>query len=172
MDRQAILLKEYEFAQQHAASMRSHYWQVFGIFMPVNTAAFGGIIYAIIRGVDNVGWLTLLFGIVIVPLTVFLTRYLDRVSSVIRANHNRMQVIEGELGMDTHSMIYDLDHYDELSEIRKTKLREIQQNHASPSGRKDMQCVLQIYIGMWIVCIVLALFVQFLPGIKLLLLFL
>jgi hypothetical protein len=172
MDAQTVLLKEYELTQQHAASMRSHYWQILGIFMPVNTAAFGGIIYAIIRGVENVGLLTLLFGMVIIPVNVFLMRYAVRASAVINANHRRMQEIEGELGMYTHLMIDDLDNYKGLPEEKKGRLDKIYEKHAPPSGREDMQDVFKIYIGMWIGCIVLALIVQFVPGIKLLLPFL
>jgi len=157
MDKQAIYLREYELTQQNLDSTRSHYWQVFGIFMPVNTAAFGGIIYSIVSGVHDVWLLTLLFAFVIIPLTCFLTRYLNRVSSIIHGNYRRLQEIEKELGMYTHLMINDLDKdWNDLSKEEQERLRWAQGKHSRPSGQKDAIWVLRIYVLLWLACVGLA----------------
>jgi len=47
MNREEILLKEFEFCQQQNIAITGHYWLIFGIFMSVITALAAAVLYSI-----------------------------------------------------------------------------------------------------------------------------
>ena len=172
MDKQDILLKEYEVAQQHLTAMISHYWQIFSILIPVNTAFFGAVIYAILRSTPNVGVLAVMVGIIGIITMLFLWKYWERVKFYIAADYHRMHEIEAILGMSKNLMVHYLDQYNdrwsELDDSAQKRLDELHKKHIS-SPRIYIQLVFWAFIAMWVVCIVLSFI---LPCLKVLLLIL
>jgi hypothetical protein len=49
MDREEILLKEYETCQSDKNSIGSLFWIIVGVFMAINTALLGALPYAILQ---------------------------------------------------------------------------------------------------------------------------
>ncbi len=54
MNREEILLKEYEVCQQDINSRASRFWAIVGIFIPFNTALLGWIINWITKNLSIV----------------------------------------------------------------------------------------------------------------------
>lgn len=113
MDRQEILLKEYELCQQDIIDTSSRYWTIVSIFMAVSTAILGAIATGLISGnfisqaiqrhalpqTLVVGSFVFVLGGGIITILVFLMKWLDRVNCLTVINYERMREIETELGM-------------------------------------------------------------------------
>ena len=112
MKKQEILLKEYEVSQQHLNIMMSHYWTLFGVFMPVSTALLGAVPY-IILNFNKPQLLILALGSGIIIILFCLKFYFNRVNAMISADYFRMREIETKLGMFKNLYIHELDHWDE-----------------------------------------------------------
>jgi len=106
-------LTEYQVCQQDSEAESTRYWTIFGIFISVNTAIIGGLIYgvfntlfinAILKGENipdtlvKLTILTILF-VAIILITIFLESWLKRTNYLIQNNDRRMYEIEIELGM-------------------------------------------------------------------------
>ena len=128
MDKQGILLREYETCQEDSRAEASSYWTIFGIFISINTAIIGGLAYGLfntnfinaILNKENIPniivkltILTILFmGIILI--TKFLESWLDRVNYLIQNNNRRMREIEIELGMWKNLRIHILDKWNRI----------------------------------------------------------
>jgi len=152
MDRQEILLKEYEICQKDSSAMISAQWTVVGIFMTINTALLGWILKDIISAgiiLENFKGLVLAFGVGIILIIILLWQLLERVSFLVRINNNRMEIIETQLGIWKNRLvgIYDkrwVDIPKEYKEIFRCPKRKLGCLH-----------------GIWfarLICILLALF--------------
>jgi hypothetical protein len=137
MDREEILVKEYEACQEDNKAQSSHYWTIFGIFFSVNTAIFGGIAYGLfsttfIRDILSANstdlpqiFLTLfilsiiVFGLIL--FTYILKRWLDRVNFLIQTNNARVHEIEIILGTWRSLRIHIIDKWERVRNQRKFK---------------------------------------------------
>lgn len=91
MEREEVLLKEYETCQSHTNSIGSQYWSMVGTFIGFTTAFLAVSINF------NKPWLTLGLGVAAVIIVCFLWRMLRRIDTIIFSNNFRMREIENEL---------------------------------------------------------------------------
>jgi len=169
MNTENILLKEYEVAQNHLIFLMNYYWQIFAIFMPVNTAFLGAVTYAVIQKVPYAWLLALMLGLVSIVLTVFLLLYSFRVNFFIGVDYYRMREIERKLGMSKNWMVHYLDECNKLKLNDKElgrcmealdydydRVSHLRKSYVGPSGRKLLPVVFCAIILMWVVCIILS----------------
>jgi len=118
VNRQEILLKEYEACQSYLSSLGYQYWISAGVFMAVNTALLGAMLYGVVQYGNSLelcdilipGVIILILGVGMIMILVFLKQWLKRVHFVIKACYERMREIEAELGMWRNWMIHGVDH--------------------------------------------------------------
>jgi hypothetical protein len=108
-DKNDILLKEYETCQSYINALGSQFWVSVTIFMSINIAVLGGIIYGIIQnnGVlpKNTEFLVLIIGTGLILISWFLKAWQRRVSFLINFNNIRMRDIEDELAIENNSVM-------------------------------------------------------------------
>ena len=125
MDRQEILLKEYEVCQHDSSAMISAHWTVTGIFMGISTAVLGWILYSVISkssSLESVKGLVLVFGVVIIILLILLLLWMKRVDFLVQINNQRMRIIETQLGMSKNRIVDVLDnHWKDMSKEQRKK---------------------------------------------------
>jgi len=174
MDRQEILLKEYEVCQQHNDSIGSQVWTSTSIFMSINVAVLGGVAYGIItKGIpleENTKWLVLALGLGIISIFTFWMRWLNRMQFLTSINYERMREIEDELGMWKNWMARGLDDWDKLSDDKKKKLTDLHTRYPRgipwwnnrfpayrpPRGFEGLKWTARIVMIMWVSFIVIA----------------
>ncbi len=174
MDREEVLLKEYEVCQLDNNSSGTRFWIAFGIFFGINTALLGWIAPSIISKsmslsknnlewlsyiTDNVGWLVfiLVLGLGIIGILISLWLWLNRVNYLIRMNHHRMREIEEVLGMLKNSTIHWLDNRKEVPNEQRERLDEIRRRYPPPrTGSTIVPSLFIIVILLWIAAIVMS----------------
>lgn len=135
MDREEILLKEYEICHEDNKAQSSRYWGIFGIYVSVNVAVFGALIY----GLLNSDFLTrfanakgsyeviayyaiaMILIVAFAVITVLLKIWLDRSNYLISNNHKRIHEIELELGMYRSLKIHIIDKWHQKKQELKIK---------------------------------------------------
>ena len=155
MNRQEILLKEYEVCQQDGSSIASTHWTVVGIFIALNTALLGGAAYTILAGklplYENIKWLVLMFGVLVVLIAMFLRSWLNRANFLIFTNNFRMRQIEIELGMQKNRLVDLLDnHWNDLSQEQRERFAELRNRYAPRLTRfRGLNLIYFIVILLW-----------------------
>ena len=150
MDREEILLKEYEVCQRDADASARNFWTTFGFFVSFSTAIIGGMIAFGIRTqyINEIHpiWLglILIFGIIVLIVLCFLKSWLERVNYFIGSNNRRMRDIEIELGMEKNLRVWALDKWEKLcreenKEQYETLRKKIVQNFEFISDEKKQR---------------------------------
>jgi len=163
-DSQEILLTEYKTCQEDVDSLRSHYWVVFGAFVPISTALFGAIVFAVFHSprYDFIEWITLAIGIGMIFVICVLLRYLRRVNFFIWVNQYRMRRIESELGMKKNILVHIRDNYKEEELTSEQRMicgniyDESRKIYAGKVSDKYMPPVYGVLIGLWSLLIAFA----------------
>ena len=137
MEKDELLLKEYEFRQQDNQTQLSRYWTILGLFISINIHLIGGL--WILSNTDFVSAVTdasgLMFKIPIlfvILIGVFLiTKYMElslrRSRFVIETNIQRICDIEIELGLWKQLPLFIADQW--LRVRKKLKYKENLSNH-------------------------------------------
>jgi hypothetical protein len=130
MDRQEILLKEYETCQSVVNSIGSLFWIIVGVFMAINTALLGALLYVFLqRGglqiifkdypthsellqLRTLALVIVALGVGMIMVLVFLKRYHRRTRWLVRVARERMLEIENELGIWQGWIVFGLDRMD------------------------------------------------------------
>ncbi len=117
MDREEILLKEYEICQSHNNAIASQVWLSTSIFMSINLTLFGGLLYALLQskilihgtiGNQNLTFvmsLALLLAVAVVLILCSWRAWLQRTQHITRVNNIRMRQIEDAIQVDGTSVM-------------------------------------------------------------------
>ncbi|NWF77333.1 MAG: hypothetical protein HXY36_01855 [Chloroflexi bacterium] len=173
-NQQEVLLKEYEVCQQHNDSIGSQVWIATSVFMSVNVALLGAVIYSMTGSSlleRNIRCLVLVLGAGIIAILHFWKRWLNRMQFLTSINYERMREIEDELGMRKNKIAWSLDHWDGLTEEEKEKYKKLNEQYprygwwkflwkrfpkyAPPRGFEGSRSIVWILIMLWIIFIVL-----------------
>jgi len=126
INRQDILLREYEVCQQANDSIGRQVWLSTSVFLSTNVGLLGWIAYGITtRGAphpDNIHWLVLGLGLGIISIFIFWIHWLNRMQFLTRMNYERMREIEIDLGMWKNWFARALDKWGKLSKEKWEKL--------------------------------------------------
>jgi len=176
MDRQHVLLREYETCQSKINSIASQYWTIFSIFLPINTGLLVWLMSSIIsrnsisQSGTNARLLVIVLGLGMILIIGFLWRYFNRVNFIISISYYRMLHIEVELGMWSNRLIDIIDNWQSTSEEKRSKFADLRnkypreqwwkfwrssQGHVSPSGRGSMRSIFLVLTLLWVAFIVL-----------------
>ncbi len=91
MDREQIILREFETCQSQTNSIGAQYWAMVGTFIGFATA------FLAVSTVLARPWLTLGLGIAAIFIACLLYRMLKRINTIIFSNNFRMREIEDDL---------------------------------------------------------------------------
>jgi len=110
MDKDEILIKEYETCQSHNNNLGNQTWLSFSIAFSANVVLLAGIGYALIQKSTNLepifAYMALVLFIIICIFLFLLMRWRSRVKYLLGVNHMRMRRIEDEiLDRDNESSI-------------------------------------------------------------------
>ncbi len=163
MNRQDVLLKEYEVCQQDINHNASQYWVVVGIFMGINTVLLGWVVYSIIQKSEppseNAKWLVVVLGLAVIAIVAVLWFWMNRVNFLIRISHHRMQEIETELGMRKNLIINLLDDGKKRGVKKEDIPTDLSKYYPPPrSGATIVPWMFGIVIFLWVFFIVVAWF--------------
>ncbi len=163
MDREEILLREYEACQTSVDSTASRYWTILGIFISINAVLLGGVGFFINSNrvsqtfYPGAKWLVLVLGIGSIAILYYLWRWLRRINFYIRIDYFRMQEIENQLGMLKNRTIHWLDNEKEVPEAQKTRIGNIRAHFPPPAKETGNLKAIFIILGIiWIVLIIIA----------------
>lgn len=159
MDREEILLKEYELCQHDKSSSSTSYWTLAGIFIGVSSAILAGLLYGIfannslfqalvkilfsldeitndieIKQVKVVAVCMLLLGIAMIIIICKLWRWLRRTQFLAFRNDERMREIERILKMWKSHIIHGIDN---ANEDKWGELPIIEREHMSCYKQRD-----------------------------------
>jgi len=114
MDREEILLKEYEVCQSHNNSLGSQAWVSISILVTVNVLLIGQVVVNIVlKSVPIVGCsklvLVILIALVMIMILWIFKRWDKRIDFMVLLNNERMRHIETTLGMWKNWRVYGLD---------------------------------------------------------------
>lgn len=117
MDREDILLKEYEVCQSHNNSLGQQAWVTISILITVNIIAIGQVSYEILQNsFPVVGCLNFILVIclasVMVLILIIFYRWGKRIDFIILLNNERMRQIETKLEMWKNWRVFGLDILD------------------------------------------------------------
>ncbi|MBI2851089.1 MAG: hypothetical protein HYX80_08645 [Chloroflexi bacterium] len=138
MDRQEILLKEYETCQSDNNTLASRFWVVSGIYVSLNTAILAGLLAASTSSggafpVATIKPLSLMLGLGTICINVLLFLYQTRINYTIQINYYRIQQIESEVGMRKGYLIDALDRWKKLPDEKKKQLSDLRDRFPSRS---------------------------------------
>jgi hypothetical protein len=124
------LLTEYQVCEHDNSSSAQSYWIIFGIFMALNTAILGGLVFTVFQsdilsetlfqktiqsGVQTqiaaFCAIAAILGIIIMVVFYKLRNWLDRVNFLIQTNNRRMRTIEINLGMWKSWRVHLIDQF-------------------------------------------------------------
>ncbi len=139
MEKDEILLKEYEMCQSYTNYLGTQYWVGLNIFITLNMALLGGVTYSIIQSdatlPESTRWLILALGVVAIIFSLLMRGLYLRNWFITQLNFSRMREIEDDLGMEKNWRIHGLDlfygnneEFGKLSEERRRWIREIRQS--------------------------------------------
>jgi len=173
-DKQEVLLREYEVCQQHNNSIGSQVWIATSVFMSVNVALFGSVVYSMISSSlleRNIKCLGLVLGVGIIVILYCWKRWLNRMQFLTSINYERMREIEEALEMRKNKIAWSLDHWGELREEEKEEFKKLNERYprygwweflwkrfpkyAPPRGFEGLRSIVQILMVLWIIFIVL-----------------
>ncbi len=177
MDRQEILLKEYEACQTHNNSIGSQVWVSTTIFLSINITLLGWLLHSIITkdafGMSIVTSMTDLgniiepnilgtkiattaIGIGIICILRFWKRWLKRMRFQTTVNFDRMGTIERKLRICRHTISRRLDktfkHEEHCTPEQKRRFEGKRKfwNYFPASGFDGLIRIASILIGLWV----------------------
>jgi hypothetical protein len=175
MDRQEILLREYEACQRHNDSIGSQVWTSTTIFLSINVTLLGGLLYGLlttdvfsIKNLDEIIQFQVLgpriaatvLGLGIIVILCRWSQWLRRMRFHTAANSERMGTIERRLRICKHTIVRKLDlafknKKNQTSEQKHNlkKKREFWE-YAPVSGFKGLICIAYTIITLWVLSIV------------------
>lgn len=141
MNRQEILLKEYEVSQQHINSLNSQVWQSTAIFLSVNAL----VVAYVFQKEKASDWdsllLTLVIGAIFILVLNFWKRWINRARFNQGIIYERMRDIEDELGMWKNWYIHILDGLKSKTEkIKESDLNTLPKEKASRIKQMTKSC--------------------------------
>ncbi len=184
MDRQEILLKEYELCQQDIIDTSSRYWTIVNIFMAASTVVLGAIVAGVISGnfisktyertatlqIFVASLVVIVLGAGIIAVLVSLMSWLRRVGCLAAIAYGRMREIELELGMWKNWRVHGIDNWNASCQISAGDRARLIQYHSAewwqkkgylkeyaPPNTKSNRCILWALIAMWTAIVLLAL---------------
>jgi hypothetical protein len=176
MDRQEILLKEYEICEQQNNSIGHEVWSSTTIFLTVSVTLLAGLIYGTMtndvftklfcRGNINIWPIVMaLSGVMIVGIGIIIIfcrwiGWLKRTEFLTRLNYETLRDIETNLGMEKNWLArgLDLKHaskkldpLDEPPETVRNKLGKLDSKigYAPPAGFVGLKCIACTVIAIW-----------------------
>jgi len=101
MDREEILLKEYETCQSHNNALGNQSWISISIIITVNLLLLGQVISnVVLKSSPDIGYpnfIVIILGIGIIYILLLFKQWNNRVTFHTRLNHDRMREIEMEI---------------------------------------------------------------------------
>ena len=156
MNRQEVLLKEYEVCQQHINTMGTQNWQSVSIFLVFNALVFG---FVINMQTHNHGSFVAVSAIGIAVIFIFYLwmLWVQRQEFVQRALYERMHEIEGELGMWKNWYAVILDELKSNEEIdtsilpkeKKEPIKKLRKHYAKAWGYRGLRYMAFIIMASW-----------------------
>jgi len=165
IDRQQVLLKEYEICQQDNSSIGNQIWLSASVLMSANVALLAWFAYVIIKELplrENTECLVLglvtAVGMAIIAIFYCWIRWLNRMQFLKFINYERMRDIETALGMWKNRRAYGLDNREERTcqeeELMKMRRKDV---HHAPSkgleGSKPMAIITMVLWGILVVAV-------------------
>ncbi|MFC1929269.1 hypothetical protein ACFLW6_00130 [Chloroflexota bacterium] len=108
MDREEILLKEYEVCQSYVNSLGNQFWVSMSIVIPINITAFGWIITKTLKPANCISVDLPILIILALIMTVVLWLFwlfFKRIQFLISINNKRMHEIESEIKINGKTVI-------------------------------------------------------------------
>ncbi len=170
MDKQEILLREYETCQRNVQFNASGYWTVVNIFIAIDALMWAaGAAHTVLQGnlvfPEHAKWLIFsvpamisVLGVTMICITLSLRGWIDRINSFIVASYFRMHEIEKELGMFLNLSIHWLSNPDEMPPEQQERIDSLKSRikkglgDQRPLPSREMVYLNQIYealIWLW-----------------------
>ncbi|MBI2831531.1 MAG: hypothetical protein HYX79_04660 [Chloroflexi bacterium] len=140
MERQEILLREYEACRQDITDTSSRYWTIVGIFIPVDILLLGGAGFLLKTNSPPMSFgtqlLVTLLGLGVILILFFLWRWLKRINYYIIIGWQRIHEIEANLEMLKNRTIYWLDNPKEIPYEQQARLTRITDKFGHPPTKE------------------------------------
>jgi len=132
MDREQILLKEYETCQSHINSMDSQSWVSFSILISVNLLLIGQVVYNLVKKsapINGHAELMIVIGLGVAALIILFIfkHWHKRIRFMVLLNRERMRTIETRLEMWKNWRVYGLDLFDRKEKCERNAKEEWRQ---------------------------------------------
>jgi len=166
MNRQEILLKEYEVSQQHINSLDTQVWQATTIFLLINVGVLAYIFQKEKHDLNSL-LLVLVIGVIFIIAFDRWKRWINRAQFNQAIIYERVRDIEDELGMWKNWYIHIIDGLkakkikeSDLNTLPKEKLNRIRQltnshKYAGVAGFPGLRCIARLLMIGWGLVIVL-----------------
>ena len=154
-------LTEYQVCQQHNDAIGSQAWVSTTIFLTINVALLGGLVYALMRDLGSsslelrliilISFIALSVGIILILKKW--VNWLKRMRFTASINYERMGQIERFLGMRKHTMCYELD--EEYRQLKTSAARKEFDKRNEPfkyfkaSGFDGLMFIAKTLMGLW-----------------------
>ena len=163
MNKQNVLLKEYEVCQQHINAIGTQSWQSVSIFFLVNAIVLGFVLS--MQEHNNGSFVTVLvIGVAMSCIFWFWKLWVRRQQFVQLGKYVRMREIEEELGLWTNWYIWICENlnnnlinqmeYDSLPSEKREKIDELKKRYVKPAGYSGLQNMALIIIASWLFIII------------------
>jgi hypothetical protein len=156
-------LTEYQVCQQHVDSIGSQIWVSTTIFLTINVALLGGLVYTLMRNLGSsslelrliilISFIALSIGIILI-LNKWVN-WLERMRFRTAINFEREYELEALLGMRRHTMCRERDEeYDALKASGSAKIKEFQERNKHfkyfrASGFDGLMFIAKTLMGLW-----------------------
>jgi hypothetical protein len=175
MEREEILLKEYETCQSHINSIGSQVWVSTTIFLTINVTLLSGLLYSFITknvfSLENINEIVKLqilgpriavtaLGIGIIVVLHRWKQWMKRMKFHTAVNFDRMGTIERRLGMSRHTISRRLDKFFKNKkrwtpvQKKNSKGRRKFWEFSRESGFDGLNWIALIVIILWVLSIV------------------
>ncbi len=156
MDREEILLKEYEIAQHHLNALNAQVWLATSIFLSINSGVLAYIFKQSLNSLDVlVPVFVSVIGIIAILILALWKRWIKRVQFVHLITYHRMRQIEEALGLWKNRFVAALDDSKNDPSKASKRLKE-DCKYAKPAGFDALQCIARLLMIGWGVLIILA----------------
>jgi hypothetical protein len=161
MNRQEILLKEYEVCQQHINTLGTQNWQSAGIFLAAD-ALITGFVFGL-KPHDEWSFAAVLaIGLAFIFIFLFWKLWLKRQKFVQLSLYVRMRDIEVELGMWKNWYAFLPDEFDSDEEIdnstlpkeKKGIIKYLRKYYAKAAGYEGLVWIARIVMFSWVFIII------------------
>jgi len=149
MDREEILLKEYEVCQSHNNALGQQAWVSISIFITVNFLVLGDVVDKLLLTSYPInGYAKLLLVIAVASVLIFILKIFrkwdKRIDFMVLLNNERMRYVETELKMWKNWRVYGLDLlYGKEKKGRQAKQAEEKWRLLNQDQREYIQCLYQ-----------------------------